>query len=277
MSGSVNQQAIDWLALVEVAINMYQRGVTNPQPVPLPQPGPLPGRWTIVKNIDAEAVAGFFSQKEFIGYVAQSEIDPSRYAFVLHGSEGIADFLDDFEFLKTDFTMVPNGGKTEYGFTRFYESLSFVDPVSQSSQTLTAYLASLNPSDSYTVVGHSLGAALATLHAVVLASMDIPVEAAWLFASPMVGDSTFVNTYNSLVRTSYRIVNKPDIVPQLPGTLLGYEHVNQLVEINSLDYPEIKRSVGCFHSPDVYIYSLGDTSQGLGACKASPAGGQPEQ
>lgn len=270
MSMSIDyQKAIFWEEFVKVAFSMYAPGVTNPA-----QPKNFPKGWRLVKNINAEAVVSFYRQKEFIGFVAQCEKDPSRFAVVMHGTEGIADFLDDFEFLMTDFNLVPNGGRTEYGFTRFYESFTFVDPISEDSQTLVEYIDGLSQNVSFTVAGHSLGGPLATLHSLVLASRNVPVEA-YLFASPMVGDATFVNTYNSLVKQSYRIVNKPDIVHQLPGTLLGYEHVNTLFEINSLDYPEIKRSISCFHSPDVYIYTLiktanakGATNINLGSCKA---------
>lgn len=254
------QKVICFLEFVEVAYEMYVPGVTNPK-----QPSNFPKGWRLVKSINAEAVVGFFRQKEFIGFIAQSIDEPSKFIVAMHGTEGVADFLDDFEFLMTDFNLIPNGGKTEYGFTRFYESLSFVDPLSGVSQNLGDYLKELNQNASYTVVGFSLGGALATLHAVVLASCDIPVEA-YLFASPMVGNTAFVNVYNSLVSKSYRIVNKPDVVPQLPGTWLGYEHVNTLFEINSLNYPEIKRTISCFHSPEVYLYALGATNVNLSSC-----------
>jgi hypothetical protein len=260
-----NQTAIFWGKFIDIAYSMYISGGTNP-----PQPTDFPEGWRLVKNINAEAVVGFFRQKEFIGFVVQSLEDPHKFALVLHGTTGVADFLDDFEFLMTDFNLVPNGGRAEYGFTRFYESISFVDAISGASQSLQDYLinlASLKQSPSFTITGDSLGGALATLHAMVLASRGIPVEA-YFFASPMVGNSTFVQTYNALVPNTYRIVNKPDIVPQLPGTLLGYEHVNTLFEINSLNFPEIKHSIGCYHSINTYIYALGATNTDLGSCKA---------
>jgi triacylglycerol lipase len=255
------QKAVLWGEFIDVAFSMYVPGVTNPA-----QPINFPKGWKLVKNINADAGVSFFRQKEFIGFVAQSLKDPHRLAVVLHGTEGVMDYIDDFEFLMNDFTLVPNGGRTEYGFTRFYESFSFVDPLSGVSQNLEDYLEELNQMTSFTVTGASLGGALATLHSLVLASRNIPVEA-YLFASPMVGDPKFVNTYNSLVPKSYRIVNKPDIVPQLPGHSLGYEHVNTLFEINSLDFPEIKRSIRCFHSINVYVYTLGGTNTNLDSCK----------
>ncbi|HET6873045.1 MAG TPA: hypothetical protein VFH42_08675, partial [Sporolactobacillaceae bacterium] len=61
--------------------------------------------------------------------------------------------------------------------------------------------------------------------------------------------------------------NQPDLVPKLPGTSLGYKHVNTQFEINSLEFPEIKHSVRCFHSTNVYLYSLGEKDANLDACK----------
>jgi hypothetical protein len=244
------QKAIFWARFIEVASCMYAPGVTNP-----PQPVNFPVGWNIVKNINAEAIAGLLDQKEFMGFVAQSAADTNKFAIVFHGTDSIADFLDDFEFMKIDFQFIANGGKTEYGFTRFYESMTFVNPVSGETQSLKEYVSNLPQNASFTVAGHSLGAALATLHAAVLAEKGILVEA-YTYASPMVGDEVFANTYNSLLTKSYRIFNKPDIVPQLPGALLGYEHVSTPFEVNSLNDPEIKRSILGFHSLESYIHSL---------------------
>lgn len=257
-----NQKAIFWGEFIEIAFSMYATGVTNPT-----QPTNFPKGWRLVKNINAVADVSVFSQKEFIGFVAQSLNDHNHFAVVLHGTEGFIDFLDDFEFLKTDFKLIPDGGKTEYGFTRFYESFFFVDPIGGNSENLKDYLKGLPRSTSFTVAGYSLGAALATLHSAVLAHHKFSVEI-YTFASPMVGDTEFVNTYNSLVPNSYHIFNKPDIVPQLPGPLLGYKHVKTIFEINSLNFPGIKRTISSFHSLNVYLYVLGASKTSLESLKA---------
>jgi len=258
-----NQKAIFWGEFVGLAYSMYAPRSSNP-----PQPPNFPNNWRLVTNITVEAVVGFYRQTEFIGFVAQSVAEPHHFAVVLHGTEGIVDFLNDFEFLLTDFDLVENGGRTEDGFTRLYESFSFVDRASGDSQNLTEYLSGLDLMASFTVAGASLGGALATLHAAVLASRNFTVEA-YLFASPMVGNAAFTQLYNSLVPISYRIVNKPDIVPLLPGMLLGYVHVNTEFLINSLDFPEIKCSIRCFHSLNTYLYTLGATHTDLGLCRGS--------
>ena len=85
----------------------------------------------------------------------------------------------------------------------------------------------------------------------------------------MAGDRQFSTTFMTLVPNSFRIYNKPDVVPDLAGTLLGYTQVQAGIGINSLDYPEIRWSISCFHSLLTYLYMLGSTKYGLGSCAAS--------
>ena len=219
------------------------------------QPVNFQNGWKLIKNINSIASFGPFHKKEFIGFVAQSSIEPNRYAVIFRGSETALDFVDDFEFSLVDFELVPNGGKVEYGFKTYYESLTFTDSKNKSSMTLNEYVESLPKDASFVVAGHSLGGSLATLHSIVLAKKGFSVEA-YTFASPMVGDQDFIKAYNTLISASYRIVNKPDIVPHLPGTLLGYEHVNTEFEVNSLDYAELEHSITAFHSLSTYIHCL---------------------
>lgn len=248
----MNSQIISWAKFIEVSYSMCNLGVSNPQ-----QPKNFPVGWKLVKNINAEATAGPANKLEFIGFIAQSMGEPERFAVVLRGSEGFFDFLDDFEFIKIDFPFFPNAGKTENGFTQFYKSFTFADPASGKSQTLEEFLNDpLLQKSKFLVTGHSSGGALAILHSLTMANHGFAIET-YTFGSPMVGDSSFAQTYNSLVPNSYRVANKPDIIPLLPGNLLEYEHVGTLIEMNSLVYPELKRSISNFHSLETYIYCLG--------------------
>ena len=67
--------------------------------------------------------------------------------------------------------------------------------------------------------GHSLGGALATLAADRLNG----VRGLHTFGSPQVGDSEFATRFNT---PGWRFRNHADVVPWLPGTALGYAHVN---------------------------------------------------
>lgn len=242
-------QAIFWGEFIKTAHSMFSPGLTNPS-----LPASFPASWKLVQNITLEAVVEFIHQQEFIGFVVQSLEDPNHIAFVFHGTEDILELIDDFEFSMIPFSIIPNGGNTEFGFTRLYESLSFIDPDSERSQSLAEFLNGLDPAVSVTVAGHSLGGALACLHSAVIASRCISLEL-YTYAAPMVGDQTFVDTFHSLVSESWRISNKPDLVPNLPGEFLGYAQTHTLFEINSLNY-SISRSLVGFHSIDTYLYVL---------------------
>lgn len=254
-----HRAAIFWGEFIRIAASMYAPGVTNPT-----QPQQFPSDWQIKQVINVEAVVPFVKQQEFIGFLAQSLQDRTNLAMVLHGSLSIFDFIDDFEFSLSRFPRIP-GGQTEFGFTKLYESISFIDPVTGMSTSLPEYLKNLDPSNCVTIAGHSLGAALGILHATVLASRNIPVMV-YALAPPMVGNRTFVDTYKSLVTASQVIINKPDIVPQLPGDCLGYQQIPNSIEINTLDFSEVKRSLICFHALNSYLYALGCQDSNLGTC-----------
>jgi hypothetical protein len=63
------------------------------------------------------------------------------------------------------------------------------------------------------LAGHSMGGALAVLTACRLAKVDRPAVATYTFGSPRIGDLTFCLGYSL---PTYRIVNRLDLVPELP-------------------------------------------------------------
>lgn len=257
------REAIFWGDFIKVAVGMYAPGVINPS-----QPANFPNGWRLDKNIVGTANVGFSRQKEFLGFLAQSLSNPKQYAFVFHGTKQLDFFLEELEFQLIPSPMSSGYGKVEKGITRIYESMLFIDPKSGDMESIRHYLRnSRGNRPSYTVAGHSLGGALATIHGAILAEAGFPVTV-YSLASPMIGDQAFVNTYNQLVAKSYRIVNIPDIVPKLPGELLGYEHVKGKIAINSLKYPEIKHDLSCYHDLATYLYVLGARQINLRGCRA---------
>ena len=72
--------------------------------------------------------------------------------------------------------------------------------------------------------------------------------------------------------------NKPDWTPAPPGSILGSYQVPTGIEINSLNFPNIKQSIYCYHALYTYLYVLGDRSIGLSpGCVASPEATQAAQ
>lgn len=79
-----------------------------------------------------------------------------------------------------------------------------------------------------TVTGHSLGGALATLCAVDIQynfSNQVKIEL-YTFGAPRVGNEGFRESFNRRVPNSYRFVHGMDIVPALPRSWQGYQHVD---------------------------------------------------
>lgn len=257
---------VAWGEFVQVAYQMYSDNPGNPNP---PQPSYFPAGWTLAVNLTVDPVFGIFSQVEFIGFIAQSTADLSRYAIVFRGTQSDLDWMSDFEFWMETFTEVPNGGQVEHGFLAVYRTLSGVVPGATARRALATMVGDIPTGASVTLTGHSLGGALAVLHAAVLGSRLTGGVTITTFAAPMAGDRQFSTTFMTLVPNSVRIYNKPDIVPDLPGTLLGYTQVQAGIGIDSLDYPEIQWSISCFHSLLTYLYMLGSTKYGLGSCAAS--------
>jgi hypothetical protein len=251
---------------VQVAYQMLADNPNNPNP---PQPTYFPAGWQLAMNLTVDPVVGIFSQVEFIGFIAQSTADPSRYVIVFRGTESDLDWISDFEFWMEPFTEVPNSGQVEHGFLAVYRTLKAVAPGATARRALVTIVDDLPAGANVTVTGHSLGGALAVLHAAVLSSKGISGVTITTFAAPMAGDRQFSTTFMTLVPNSFRIYNKPDVVPDLPGPLLGYTQVQAGIGLNSLDYPEIQWSLTCFHSLLTYLYMLGSTTYGLGSCAAS--------
>lgn len=261
-----------WGEFINVVYRMFEDGGGSLSP---PQPKYFPQGWKLLADISVGP--GFlFPHAELIGVLAMSTQNPSQLAIVFRGTDSIWDWVKDGEFWRIPFTEIPNGGWTEYGFTTLYRTLQLHTPDGAAAgeggaaapQSLADWAAGLEAGTTPVIAGHSLGGALAILHAAVVASRGLATRLVTM-AAPMVGDWQFVTTFTGLPIDSARIYNKPDWVPALPGTLLGYHQVPSGVEINSLHYPEIKRSIYCYHALYTYLYVLGDTSNGLGSCKAS--------
>jgi len=134
---------------------------------------------------------------------------------------------------------------------------------------------------SITLTGHSLGAALATLSAydvkemVNMQSMSIPTPVTvFAFASPRVGNATFAQRMEEIGVNVLRIVNKHDVVPNVPGLFLNekmgwvskllswfpwtYFHVGIQLSLHNDNSPFLKptHNLSDFHSLEVYLHLL---------------------
>ena len=87
------------------------------------------------------------------------------------------------------------------------------------------------------ITGHSYGAALACLCAVDLqynfSDKDYEVT---LFGGPRVGNTAFVNSFNTRLFKTLRVENGNDIVTKVPFRIMGYRHVGAKLH---LGFPRI--------------------------------------
>jgi len=78
------------------------------------------------------------------------------------------------------------------------------------------------------ICGHSLGGGLSIPAAFFLQKENFPVQAVYTYGGPRVGNAAFREDYNWLLgHKTFRVVNQQDIVPRVPGVLMGYRHVGQ--------------------------------------------------
>ena len=90
----------------------------------------------------------------------------------------------------------------------------------------------MHPDKEVHVVGHSLGGALATIASFDIAStLDREVNTV-TFGAPRVGTKDFRSAFEKLPINLYRVVVANDPIARVPGMLIPYEHVGQLIQIN---------------------------------------------
>jgi hypothetical protein len=201
-----------------------------------------------------------------IGLVCQANAT-GEVVIAIRGTEGIDEWIHDAEFLQVVCPFLAGAGHTEDGFTAMYNSLrTGVAPGSPSVRDALATLPFKLPVTSLTICGHSLGGAIVTLLALdVAANSSFKNPAVYSYASPRTGDPLFVGTFNQVVKNSFRVANRGDLVPHLPFPP-GYGDVLALNELNPIQlFPPkflVNPTIPCEHSLDTYIFLLSLNSGG---------------
>jgi len=151
-----------------------------------------------------------------------------EYALVLRGTAGQREWAEDSEFILTAY---PLAGRVESGFFDVYHRLSaIVAGETQRRPLLAAVQAVLPAGACLRVVGHSLGAAVATHAALDLALLmsDASRISATLIASPHVGDAEFDALFDRSVARYKSYGREFDVVPHIPAGF-GYAHPANMV------------------------------------------------
>ena len=149
---------------------------------------------------------------------------------------------------KVDLKTRPNKEGIHTGFHDAFQSIDkLVEKVFPQENILYNKLThSFERSKPLYVTGHSLGGALAVLGAV-----HYHADALVAFGQPRVFTYKYLrrNGYKLKAINYWRVVDKEDIVPRVPGILGGYHHRGQLALIDDyckleINPPEIKQLVG---------------------------------
>jgi len=170
----------------------------------------------------------------FYGFLACSKANPHQYVAVVRGTGSLLEWIKDAEF-----TPIPHplsGGQVELGFDSIYQTMKYRSYVGGTFtgdwKAVAEGIADACPDGKVTVVGHSLGSALATyltLDLVVSQNMADRVTTC-MFASPHPGDTPFVDFFDKNT-ANYTLYNySRDAVPMVP-LLFGYSSLPRAIKI----------------------------------------------
>ncbi|RAK99984.1 lipase family protein [Aspergillus ibericus CBS 121593] len=177
-------------------------------------------------------------------------VDTTNQAIVLsfRGSYSIRNWLADATFFYTD-PKLCTGCEAELGFWSSWTNVR--DNITTIlTPTLTKY-----PDYELVIVGHSLGAAIATLAAADLRHSGHKATL-YAYASPRVANPTLAKYItNQNQGGNYRFTHTDDPVPNLPLQVMGYAHVSPEYHITAKGNSSVSTS-------EVVVYQNGDDPRG---------------
>ncbi|MGC1354256.1 MAG: lipase family protein [Xanthobacteraceae bacterium] len=269
-------KAVLYGRLVNAAYAMYRESPNNLTPDPTLD---FPRGYELTAWVQMQDFVLNNTTPSFYGFIAHNKQNPNQAVLAIRGTASEVEWWDDTNSLGMAPFPVANCGNVALGFGRIYATLEVVersvaDPSAPNSLknagTFSAQVAehlrrhaaatqgAAAREPSVEVTGHSLGAPLATYYvaenALVHKTRNLGL---YTFASPRVGDREFVNIFNALDLTSWRIVNKDDVVPGMPPgfppTFL-FQHVNaeQLYDSSG----KVRPSAGRRHALTTYLYLI---------------------
>jgi hypothetical protein len=228
-------------------------------------PAEIASEWQIVEYITgANALFGTqnlgLGDRCYYGFLARALSEPDKFIAVVRGTECRVEWLED-----CGAALIPGpSGLVHAGFQSIYLSMRIGDK--RAADVIAAYPGI----KSLTVIGHSLGSALATyLMADIRArSPAFTVEGA-LFASPKPGDANFAHWVDSVMgRDNYAVFNFiRDVVPRLPigGPFgLGFQALPGQIWLTPSMAPEVHIPDGLagWHSALTYAAILSNSTSG---------------
>lgn len=195
--------------------------------------------------------------------------DPAAFGFVvkedasgsilisIRGTQTPAEWLADFVPVPVPFFESPGMGLVHVGFAVFYHKVR---------GSIQAALRTLDPATRITVVGHSLGGAMAILCAAdIERNMGKKNVDVCTFGGPRTGKIDFRIRFNREISKCFRVVNARDIVPHVPSVITGWNHVGVEIPVDGKG-PSA-------HSLEAYLDGLKQLHQ-TGGTEATDSGPQ---
>ena len=280
---------------VEAAYAMFQANPGNPTPPPSPN---FPAGYKLIAGIEMRDFIIGSTDHLFYGFIAQSTTAPNQFVAAIRGTQNGVEWWDDANSIILTRFRVPGCGSVGLGFARIYDTIALVaypsaaQPAAPLAERSLASQGSLSqqiaalvsreapasklwaaaaPAVSISVTGHSLGSALACLYVLENAKTNkLPTPLVCTFASPRVGDRTFVNAFNGLGLTSWRFAIDQDLVPQLPPEAFGFRHVNTLFPLDATG--KVNPSFACWHALTSYLHLVNPGQPLSSSCMPGAAG-----
>lgn len=238
-------------------------------PVTAPPGGvPISFEWDLKGYISAEDCIfrsrdGSPGARVYYGILVESKLNPGNFVAAIRGTIDMVEWAENGEFaLRRN----PSGpGHVETGFHDIYESMRMDElPV------IAGILSKMGGKGTITIVGHSLGAALAAYLTRDMAGISgVKVRGRYI-ALPHPGDSDYAASFDSSVADYVSYAYDLDVVPRIPLGF-GYSHLPKTTWLGPKDIQvKIKFDVGCHHHLTSYIMML-DPSLSQACCKMDPS------
>lgn len=256
-----NTQAAACGLLAMYAMDMYR--VATSSLTPAPAPGlTASGRTTVAYITGKDSLFPNTKQTVCYGYLARQA--SGEMVAVIRGTDGFVEWVEDAMFAPIPYApqiALPAGSgalEVEQGFWTLYKSMQLIDPAGVPLGALAPTIATAaGAAGTVTVVGHSLGAALATYLTLDLARGGLGTRvSACLFASPHTGNQAFVELFDQTI-TDYRLFNYIlDVVPRVPLGL-GYSPLPRRTVIQpATAEANIRVTIECNHHVICYCAML---------------------
>jgi hypothetical protein len=186
-------------------------------------------------------------QRVYYGVLAESTIQPGNFVAAIRGTVDMIEWGENGEFA----LITRGGGKVEVGFYSIYETL-WLDDVPADA----GIFAKVGTAGTLTIVGHSLGGAIATYLTKDVAGIPGMRVRGRYFASPHPGDAAYAAEFDSQVADYVSYAYELDVVPRVPFGF-GYSHLAKMAWLSPKDTEaKIRFDVGCHHYLSSYISML---------------------